>query len=98
MFDKEKQVSDELAAVKKDLGRLQADLSGLVSAIHASGKAKVEGAQDAVMSELEEALLRLRAGGNKLVSGAEHEVVKHPMTALAAAVGVGFLLGKLTSK
>ena len=98
MFEKEKQLSDELAAVKKDLSRLQADLSGLLAAIHKTGKAKVDGAQDAVMSELEEALDRLRAGGSKLMSGAEREVVQHPLSALAAAVGVGYLLGKLTSK
>lgn len=98
----EPDVQKELNAIRQDLANLQADMADLAGVLRDLGARRVEGLRNSVEGELRdsrEALRRrldeMRAGGRKRLGEFEEGVGEHPLSALATAFGIGFILGKI---
>jgi ElaB/YqjD/DUF883 family membrane-anchored ribosome-binding protein len=82
---------DDLTAVKDDLRRLRADSGVLARDAFIAGKGSAAEAKAQLNHSLKNATIRGRLGLRK----AREQVGKRPGTAMAAAFGVGLVLGLL---
>jgi ElaB/YqjD/DUF883 family membrane-anchored ribosome-binding protein len=101
--------NEELAAIKKDMQQLKADLAELVSAMKTRGQAKAENLGKDAIATLHEAIDTLNQRVNAAKEGvnektratveqAEQIIERHPVASLLTAFGIGFVLAKLFSK
>lgn len=77
----------EYASLKSDFAQMSETISNLASDGVAEGRRQVR-----------TAARESRERGREAVSAVEHEIEERPMTSLAVALGVGFVLGKLLSR
>lgn len=92
----------DLAAVKKDVEALRADLSTLLEHLGGLGEAKLREAGaagsdtiDGLRVELERTADQLRRHGQHSVAEVERTIKERPLTALLAAFGAGLLFARL---
>ena len=101
--------NEELAAIKKDMQQLKADLAELVSAMKTRGQTKAENLGQDAINTLHEAIDTLSQRVNAAKAGAsektraaadqaEQVIERHPVASLLTAFGIGFVLAKLFSK
>ncbi|HSH84478.1 MAG TPA: hypothetical protein VK979_04880 [Guyparkeria sp.] len=104
--DSNKDSSAELEAVKADLAQLRGDIADLLKAVKeqntqrvkdrtAQAREQVQSAFDDGMDTLNRGYERVRAQGEHQVEQAEELVGRHPLTSVAAAFGIGFIIAKL---
>lgn len=93
--------SDDLAAVKRDVEALRADLASLVKHIRGLGEAKLDQAGaagsdaiEAVGAELQRTAEQLRRQGQASVAEVERTIQERPLMALLAAFGAGLLFAR----
>jgi len=98
----DKQLDEELRALKADIANLRADVSDLAGTVQSVAGRKANHVRDSVQSEFNDRREQLRQRfddvrnrGRKQLDGFEENVSEHPLGSLAAAVGVGFILAKL---
>lgn len=82
-----KELKDEYASLKADLAEMSESLSSLARDGVAEGREKVRGAARQSRKQATEAW-----------SAVENEVEERPLTSLAIALGIGFILGKVLSR
>lgn len=101
--------NDELAAIKKDMQQLKADLAELLAAMKTRGQTKAETLGQDAINTLHEAIDTLNKRVNAAKEGvsdqtratveqAEQVIERHPIASLLTAFGIGFVLAKLFSK
>ena len=76
-------LSDDMDQIAKDLAGLRADLQGLAGDVKRLGGHQIENMQDTATAALEEVAAAVR---------------RNPLTAVAIALGAGFLYGVLTRR
>ena len=84
--DNESELRESIDALKKDLGSVREDLRSIASTAMGTGRERAH----EVGKEVSERF-------NSTVEQASEYAKERPLTTAAIAVGVGFLLGKLTS-
>jgi ElaB/YqjD/DUF883 family membrane-anchored ribosome-binding protein len=101
----ERDFEKEFEALRSDLGKVRADLAGVVEALKDSGKARAEAAKDSLgellgrfQEEFREALGVAREKGRSSVETVEHQMEQRPLLSLFAAFGAGLLLGKILDR
>ena len=82
-----KELKSEYASLKSDIGEMSKTLSKL-------GRDGLAQGRDRVYSATEQSRERAKETWGKF----EHEIEERPITSLAVALGVGFVLGKLLSR
>ncbi|RMF72954.1 MAG: DUF883 domain-containing protein [Alphaproteobacteria bacterium] len=90
----DKSYEAEIAALQKDLGALRADVARLVAAFGDDIEAKGAELKEQAQRRLAEARKRSRQALDQV----EEAVEDNPLTALAIAVGLGFLVGALLGR
>ena len=97
--------SDDLGALKADIGKLQSDLSSLTKHMKDIGGSAVADAQkagtdkvDELRDELERTAQRLKRQGEASVAEVEKTIQERPLLSLAAAFGVGMLITRLLDR
>jgi ElaB/YqjD/DUF883 family membrane-anchored ribosome-binding protein len=86
--DKEVQeLKDEIAALKKELSNIGNTVSSLAHTATDEGKERVRAAAE-----------HSRDRARQTWGAFEKEVEERPMTSIAAALGIGFILGKLLDR
>ena len=86
--DKELQeLRDELATIRKDMSEIGKTVSQLARSATEEGKDRVRAAAE-----------QSREQARETWGAFEKEVGERPMTSLAAALGIGFILGKLLDR
>jgi len=86
----EKQVQelkDEIAALKSELSNIAKTVSGLAGAATDEGRDRIRAAAD-----------HTREQARQTWGALEREVEERPMASIAAALGIGFILGKLLDR
>lgn len=93
-------VRDDLEDIKDDLMSLKSDVSGLLQDVVAVGKteagearARLEAAIHERMSQLGDAVGKVKARGRRQVQKLEDRIVEKPLASVAIAAGVGVLVG-----
>ncbi|GER00128.1 hypothetical protein JCM17845_07510 [Iodidimonas gelatinilytica] len=90
----EKKYTDEMDALKADVQKLRADIAALVGAFGDDASAKGQEAREAAARRLREARAKSEAGLKQI----EGSIEQNPLTALAIALGLGFLVGALLNR
>jgi ElaB/YqjD/DUF883 family membrane-anchored ribosome-binding protein len=86
--DKEVQeLKDEIAALKKELSNIGDTVSNIARSAADEGKDRVRAAAE-----------HSREQARQTWGAFEREVEERPMTSIAAALGIGFILGKLLDR
>ncbi|MDT0618966.1 hypothetical protein RM531_10810 [Salinisphaera sp. P385] len=88
------QNSDEVQALKDDLQTLRQDFSQLTESLKNNLREEFGAGADAARASAAQVQDRAREATRSL----EAEVAARPLTSVAAAFGVGFLLGKLLDR
>ncbi|MDT0634692.1 hypothetical protein [Spectribacter hydrogenoxidans] len=88
------QNSDEVQALKDDLQTLRQDFSQLTESLKNNLRDELGAGADAARASAAQFQDRAR----EATRGLEAEVAARPLTSVAAAFGVGFLLGKLLDR
>lgn len=86
--------SAEIEAIRKDVNLLRDDLGALVGALGDDLESRGEAARDAVQRRVSEAQTRARSTLDDL----EQTLERNPLSALATALGIGFLIGALFTR
>lgn len=101
----DKNAQKELDTVRNDLKQLQGDVASLVASLKSLGLDKASQAGETVKETAEEQLEKLRAaissaknqGANQL-DNLQKEVSDRPLTSVATAFAVGFIISKLLDR
>lgn len=88
------QNSEEVQALKDDLQTLRQDFAKLTESLKKSVREDVSAGADTARASAAQFQDRAR----EATRGLEAEVAARPLTSVAAAFGVGFLLGKLLDR
>ncbi len=98
----EPKISQEYDTLKEDIAKLRTDVAGLLNAFKELGLDKASAMQGSLDAEfelrrkqLELALAEAKARGEQVANDLESEITKRPLTAVAAAFGIGFVLAKI---
>ena len=98
----EKDLDQEIKQLREDFATLQADVSELTSALRDAGVRRVDEARESASERLrsrrerlEEQLRSAQGRGREAVDDLEATIGGHPLSSLAMAFGVGFVLAKL---
>jgi len=101
----DKQIQQEMESVRNDLKQLQGDVAGLVSGLKSLGLDKVnqvgENAKETAEEQLERlkaTLNQVRSEGESQVDSLQKEIGQRPLSSVAAAFAVGYILGKLLDR
>jgi len=86
--------SEEIDSLKSDVKALRDDLARLVGAVGDDLEEQGEAARAEARRRLEAA----RARGQSALDDIESRIERNPLTALAAALGIGFLIGALLGR
>jgi len=86
--------SSEIDALKTDVKSLRDDIASLVGALGEDLEQRGEGARHAAA----ERLRRAQAQGKESLDEVERSIERNPLTALATALGIGFLIGALLGR
>jgi ElaB/YqjD/DUF883 family membrane-anchored ribosome-binding protein len=86
------------AAITKDLGETQDDLSHQLEVLRADVAKLVSTLSDDVSEGMGKAGRQVRQTGQDARTSATNTVLDHPLTAVGIAVGVGILLGMIARK
>lgn len=88
----------EMENLKAELAKLRADLSGVAQALKSTGAAEAAELKASIKEALAHAYEEVRDKGKKSVEAVEHQVTEHPIIAILAAFGAGFLVAKLLDR
>ena len=95
-------LQQEFDTLKEDVAKLRGDVGDLLDVLRALGAEKVSDAKEGFdeelarrREELREALAGAKARGQRTAKAVEDEITEHPMSSIAAAFGIGFLIAKL---
>jgi len=101
----EEGLQKELEQLKTDINKLRADLSTIGEGVRKMGteavgatQAKVKSVAQDALDEFQNKLNEAKSQGQKVVHDLEREIKEKPLTSLAVAFGVGFLLSKLLDR
>lgn len=94
----EKNYENELESVKADLGALRLDMEKLVSAMTSAASEKSQEALSATKEGLSDIADTAQKRGADGVAYAESQIEQNPLMSVAAAFGVGLVIGKLLDK
>jgi len=93
---------NDLEQLKTDMAKLRADLSAIGDGVKKMGteavgatQAKVKSAAQDALDEFQNKLNEAKSQGQKAVHDLEREIKEKPLTSLAVAFGIGFVLSKL---
>lgn len=84
----------ELEELKKELTNLRKDMSEIGKTVSKFARSATEEGRERVRSAADQS----REQARETWGAFEKEVSDRPMTSLAAAMGIGFILGKLLSR
>lgn len=90
----EPKYSEDFDALKTDVKALRDDLSRLISTV--GGDLEDQG--DAARADMRHRLDSVRARGQATLDDIETRIERNPLIALAAALGIGFLIGALLGR
>lgn len=90
----EPKYSEDVDALKADVKALRDDLARLVGAVGDD----LEGQGDAARADMRRRLDSVRARGQATLDDIESRIERNPLTALATALGIGFLIGALLGR
>ncbi|WP_366553149.1 hypothetical protein [Aquibaculum sediminis] len=98
-------VDKELQTLRGDLDTLREDVKKLTEQLSRTAKSGASAASEEAQAELsrlraelDELYGRAVSGGQASIESMERQVERHPLASLAAAFGVGLLLGKLLDR
>ncbi|MBM4320152.1 MAG: DUF3410 domain-containing protein, partial [Deltaproteobacteria bacterium] len=101
MADRE-ELQREMAVLKSELGELREHLlvltqtmKGMIRAESGEAKEQIEAEAKNLLERFKQALEEVRGRGRRAYTAVEHQIEERPFVALAAAFGIGLLLGKL---
>lgn len=81
------ELKDEFSALKDELAGIGKTVSSLAHSVTEDGRGRVR-----------DAAQRSRQQARETWGAFEHEVEERPMTSMAVALGIGFILGKLLNR
>lgn len=95
----------ELEQLKKDISQLRADLSTIGEGVRrmsteavGATQAKVKSAAQEALDEFQSKLNEAKSQGQKAMQDLEQEIKNNPLTSLAVAFGIGFVLSKFLDR
>lgn len=98
-------VDKEVETLRADMDTLRADVKKLTEQLSRTAKAgataasaEAEAELTRLRGELDRLYQRAKDGGAASLESIEQTVERHPFTSLAAAFGIGLLLGKLLDR
>lgn len=98
-------LSEELEAVRSDIGKLRSDMGGVAEALRDVTRTRAEEAREGLASmassvrdEIRRNVENVRERGRGVVDEVETRIEQRPLTSLLIAFGAGLLLGKLLDR
>ena len=98
-------LQNDLDQLRTDMAKLRADLSAIGDGVKKMGteavgatQAKVKSAAQDALDEFQEKLNEAKSQGKQAIHDLEREIKEKPLTSLAVAFGVGFVLSKLLGR
>lgn len=95
-------IRKEFEELKTDFNHLREDIASLVEALQDAGMDKVSEAKAGLgeqyaerREKLRAALNRARTRGDEAMDDIEQSISEHPLSSLAMAFGLGFIIAKL---
>ncbi len=95
-------VQAEVKRLKDDLGKLRGDVTSLVDVLRELGVDKVNTTKETLTEEMQkrrekvrEAIKKARTVGESQLDDIEENIASHPLSSLAMAFGIGFIIAKL---
>jgi len=86
--------ADDMEQLRADLDRLRQDIGTLAGTVRGIAASRSAQGEEAVRAYAETAYTEVRHA----VEGVEQAVARNPLVALAAAFGVGWLIGRLMDR
>ena len=90
--------ADEIDAVKDDIGALRSDIEKLLKTLAKDAKAKSQETMNAARENINEYAHAAKERTKEGVAITEKKIEENPFTSVAAAFGVGLILGRIMSK
>jgi ElaB/YqjD/DUF883 family membrane-anchored ribosome-binding protein len=98
-------IEEELGVLKTDIVRIQSDLSALAKGLTSEGKKQWDRSRKAVEKSAEQTFSKVSGAVSDLAEDSEEAIGifqegigKRPLLSVAAALGIGFLLGKVLGR
>ena len=98
-------LENELEKLRSDIAQLRADLSAVGESVRkmstdavGATQAKVRSAAQDALDEFQSRLNEAKSQGQKAIHDLEREVTENPLTSLAVAFGIGFVLSKILDR
>jgi ElaB/YqjD/DUF883 family membrane-anchored ribosome-binding protein len=88
-------LSEELAALRADLGRLSDTMAGLVRSQATTAGAAMRGAMGDARDQLSQAASQAQDSAMGVAADLERRIEKNPLTAVLIAAGIGMALGMM---
>ena len=95
-------IEEELGALKTDIKKLHSDISLMAQALSSEGKKQwensrksVERSAECVYSKVADAVSDISENSEKAIGKVKDEIGKRPLISVAAALGIGYCLGKI---
>jgi ElaB/YqjD/DUF883 family membrane-anchored ribosome-binding protein len=84
----------EMAAIRSDLAALREDIAAVARTAAAAAQQQKDRAVEALEGKADD----LMEKGEEMIAGLGREVEARPLMSVAAAFGIGFMLGKLLDR
>ncbi len=98
----DQRIEDEINALKADMASLRSDIAALTGVMKEDTSSRMAGMRSTMdeqlrlrRQELRDLLDRARDRSRRTVDDFEESIGEHPFGSIAAAAGVGFIIGRL---
>jgi ElaB/YqjD/DUF883 family membrane-anchored ribosome-binding protein len=92
------QLKSEIANLRADLGAIGESVKRMSTEAVGATQAKVRSAAQDALDEFQSKLNEAKSQSQKAIQNLEREVTENPLTSLAVAFGVGFVLSKILDR
>jgi ElaB/YqjD/DUF883 family membrane-anchored ribosome-binding protein len=98
-------IEEELGTLKTDVKQLHSDLSSLAQVLTHEGKKQwdksrksIEKSAERTFSKVADSVRDITETSEETIGKFQEEIGKRPLTSVAAALGIGFFLGKFLGR
>ncbi|HEX5078032.1 MAG TPA: hypothetical protein VFV80_02700 [Geminicoccaceae bacterium] len=94
----ERDLNQDVDAIKTDLDALRKDLANVLETIKGTAKNRAESELDALQKRLNQIASDVQASGRDSLRAVESQIGERPLVSIAVAFAVGLMLGKLLDR
>ena len=88
----------QMESLRADLNQLRSDMKEMVQLLVETGKSEAVDLKDRMESQIRQTASTAKYKGKMAADRLENTIEENPMSSVLAALGIGFLIGLMTSR